>query len=89
MTENVQFPKESRLSSENQEQFFVGGVECLRYIIDLGVCIKNFTHRECFSSLSLFSFYNGLGLFIGHLRGQSLPQEKSLGKLVFRLIVAC
>ena len=50
--------------------------------------MNNFSHRECFSSLPFFSFCNGLRPFTGHLRGQSLPQEKSLGKLVVRLIVA-
>ena len=58
-------------------------------LIKESICINNFIHKGCFFSLPFFSFYNGLGLFTGHLRGQSLPQEKSLGKLVVRLIVAC
>ena len=88
-TEKVQFPQESGLSSETTNNSLLhGGMECPRCIINYGVCINNFSHRECFSSLPFFSFYNGLGHFTGHLRGQSLPQEKSLGKLVVRLIVA-
>ena len=87
MTEKVQFPYESRLSSETiNNSLAEWGVEDLLLIKESA---STTLLTGDVSSLPFFSFYNGLGLFTGHLRGQSLPQEKSLGKLVVRLIVAC
>ena len=51
MTQKVQFPGESRLSSEtnNNSLLVEWGVEGISLI-------KDFAHRGCFSSLPFFSF---------------------------------
>ena len=78
MNEKVQFPQQSRSSSETTNNSLL-----VEWSVQGELLIKK-SHMECLSSLLFFSFYNGLGLFTGHLGGQLLPQEKSLGKLLFR-----
>ena len=87
MTEKGQFPQESRLSSETTNSLLV------EWSVQGVLLIKESASETLLtgdvSLVCFFSFYYGLGIFTDHLIGQLLPQEKSLGKLVVRLIVAC